>query len=143
MCKECRSCAECARYTADRERIKLRKAAHWRSNKERLSAISSAYQRANLDKYRAYNAKHYAAHPEKYRARWAKYAAGKIQATPAWANSEEINWLYALASALHMDVDHIVPLRNKLVCGLHCEFNLQLLTAAQNRSKGNRFAVDG
>jgi hypothetical protein len=77
----------------------------------------------------------------------AKYKADKLQATPTWANLEKIKAFYTTASALGMytgewhHVDHIVPLRNPLVCGLHNEFNLQVITATENMKKNNNFEV--
>ena len=77
----------------------------------------------------------------------AKYKADKLQATPQWANLSKIQEFYTTAEALSMHtgewyhVDHIVPLRNSLVCGLHNEFNLQVLTAAENMKKHNNFKV--
>ncbi len=40
------------------------------------------------------------------------------------------------------DIDHIVPLKSKIVCGLHCLENLQYLPSAENQAKKNYFWPD-
>ena len=40
------------------------------------------------------------------------------------------------------EVDHIVPLQSNIVCGLHNEFNLQVITKSANSSKRNYYWPD-
>lgn len=63
---------------------------------------------------------------------------GKVLATPPWVNMKELAVIYDNCPEGH-HVDHIVPLKHNLVCGLHVPWNLQYLTAKENLQKGNRF----
>jgi hypothetical protein len=61
--------------------------------------------------------------------------------TPSWANIEKIKSLYyKCAEGNH--IDHIIPLRGELVCGLHVENNLQEISATENIAKSNMFDID-
>ncbi len=77
-----------------------------------------------------------------YAARNAKRRASKMQATPNWADLDKIKEIYR-ERPTDYHVDHIVPLQHTLVCGLHCEFNLQYLSAVENMQKGNKFSPGG
>jgi len=71
----------------------------------------------------------------------AKRRAVIKQAMPTWLTPkhiEEIKDIYKLASTQKMQVDHIVPLQGKNVCGLHVPWNLQLLSAKDNLTKSNK-----
>lgn len=63
-------------------------------------------------------------------------------AIPAWADKQDIEDVYKEARYMGMVVDRIVPLRSKLVCGLHVWDNLQILSREYNNQKGNRFWPD-
>ena len=82
--------------------------------------------------------------PDKTNANQARRRATKKNATPFWANQEEIKRFYAtskefeqLTGIIH-HVDHIYPLKSDFLCGLHVENNLQVLTAEKNIFKHNR-----
>jgi hypothetical protein len=64
------------------------------------------------------------------------------QATPQWADIESIKIVYKKAQEYGFHVDHIVPIKSKLVCGLNVHANMQLLDGEINSSKGNRWWPD-
>lgn len=72
----------------------------------------------------------------------------RIRATPAWADFAKIRAIYDEAARLSWltgiehTVDHAIPLRHPLVCGLHNEFNLQVLPKYLNDAKGNAFGFE-
>mgnify|MGYP000263466370 CR=1 FL=1 len=78
--------------------------------------------------------------PGNGKAKWMRYHAERLKRTPAWADFELIELIYA-ECPVGYHVDHIIPLRGKLVSGLHVPENLQYLPAAVNCSKGNNFAI--
>lgn len=65
-------------------------------------------------------------------------------ATPSWADRDAMRSIYKEAARITSEsgvkhhVDHVVPLKSDLVCGLHCEANLRVITAAENIKKHNR-----
>lgn len=115
-----------------------------KAHPQRARAASKKYKKVHPEKVRVTSAIWSKAHPAQNNARNSRHRAEKLKATPAWANAFFIAEAYDLAqrrtkaTGITWHVDHIVPLRSKLVCGLHVENNLQLLPAAENSSKGNR-----
>ncbi|PRH41094.1 hypothetical protein C6T65_17565 [Burkholderia vietnamiensis] len=67
---------------------------------------------------------------------------------PRWANMSAMIAIYRERAKIERetgiphDVDHIVPVVNPLVCGLHWEGNLRIIPARDNRSKSNSFDTD-
>jgi hypothetical protein len=140
-------------HLANADRINAKTRAWVAANKERHKAVC----RANYDRNRAVMAfkrseryfDNKAVYKEKNRA-WLeknphlatfyvrKYKLDKDHRTPAWANLGAIREFYRNCPD-GMTVDHIIPLRGRLVSGLHVENNLQYLTKSQNSSKQNRF----
>lgn len=69
------------------------------------------------------------------------YTLAKENRTPAWADLEAIKTFY-INCPIGYDVDHVIPLRGKLVSGLHVLENLQYLPSSVNRSKSNKFDLE-
>lgn len=108
------------RKNPERKRVENERSLQWKAD--------------NPDKVRALNRKH---SPLR--------RAAKIHRTPKWLTEQDIETmthLYEVASILGMHVDHIIPLRGKLVSGLHVPSNLQLLTPEANHVKYNNYEVE-
>jgi hypothetical protein len=115
------------KYAANSEKIKAN-VAEWREkNKDRVKAYSASYIKRNLSKLSSKNAADRAA---------------RLLATPAWSETAQIASLYIEAGKAGLTVDHIVPLKSKVVCGLHVLSNLRIIPMEENSSKGNRHWPD-
>lgn len=60
-------------------------------------------------------------------------------ATPPWITDEHKQQIKAIYNSRGAgeNVDHIVPLSNPLVCGLHVPWNLEVITIKANLAKSN------
>lgn len=76
--------------------------------------------------------------PARNKAERAAYRAARLQATPPWVDHSELRRIYAECPPGH-HVDHIIPLKNPQVCGLHVPWNLQYLPVSDNLKKSNSF----
>ena len=108
-------------------------------NKEKVKSASKKWRDANKDKARNTLNSWRIRNKDKAIAQVNRRRSKRINATPAWADHEKINLIYKKAVEANMTVDHIIPLNNPIVCGLHVAENLQLLTASENSRKGNKF----
>ena len=118
------------------------------NNKEKRSETSKNYYIRNRTKIRNRASKWVKANRGVHDAACALYRARKFNATPKWANKFFIEEIYDLArrrtllkSGGHAKwhVDHIVPLKSDLVCGLHIEHNLQVIPSEINFRKQNKY----
>lgn len=129
---------------ASERRVKFKE---WRQNNSgRVRAVNRAWREANADYLREYARTNSAKINANSKARRARL----IMALPGWltaADFDLIRSIYADAARLSKStgvahhVDHEIPLRGRLVCGLHVPANLRVVTAAINLSKGNRYEL--
>lgn len=116
----------------DRNKYNVRKAAERAVNPESVKAAFVKWRAQNLDVIAHHNGLR---------------RSRKMQATPAWADLTAIKAFYKEAATLRKQtgtkwhVDHVIPLKHPLVCGLHVAANLQVIPGAENQSKGNRLVA--
>ena len=121
------------------EKVKLHNEQQHKNHAEKLAEKGRIYYHSNKDSLRP-----------GIIARARKRQANKINRTPKWLTKidfERMQNEYKLASILtkltgtQWHVDHIIPLQGKLVSGLHVPYNIQVISAAENASKSNKYEV--
>lgn len=115
--------------------------------KSQFAAYMREYRVKNKEKLNAYD------RVRSYRERGVRNARSLLrqkyirQATPVWADRKAIEQIYERAQVMserdgvQYHVDHIVPLRGRLVCGFHIAENLQIIPARKNLMKSNSVGV--
>ena len=124
-------------------------------NQHRCRNCSLAYMRdyvkSNKDKHKASVALAVSKFRNEKRELWnlqmaivnARRKAALLKAIPRWIDDNLVNEQYAIAQAktsesgVKWEVDHIIPLQSKIVCGLHVQSNLRVIPASENRIKSN------
>jgi hypothetical protein len=147
------------RTPAQQKRYEYKKA--WaQANAEKMRESRKLYEIRNIEKIAAYRAsEEFKVFTRKNTSNYQKRNKGKVthwarqrqlrklQAMPLWANSIKIEAMYSLAAMLtkktseKWHVDHVIPLKNQFVCGLHVYENLQVISAKENFIKSNKFDV--
>lgn len=126
-------------YNKSEEQIqknKVRCKNYTKNNKEKKKMMDKNYRKNNKGMINALSA---------------KYRNLKLNATPKWLTKEhhkQIKNIYKESIKLQQldniprDVDHIIPIQSKLVCGLHVPWNLQILTRKDNQIKKNKLILE-
>ena len=151
-CKDCCKQHKKEWYQKNREsEIEKAKAYHYATYAEkREHKIKKAVEwvKNNPEKYKKNAKKCYENTKSKRMAYAGMRRALARNAVPSWFDSarNSIDAIYAMRDWMNLtmfgiryEVDHIIPLKNEKVCGLHVPNNLQIITRFDNRSKQNKF----
>ena len=121
---------------------------YYAEKKDELNANFKAWREENSESRAEYMARWLQQNRALSNEKAMRRVASKRRATPKWANRERMVEFYKEAERLTAEtgishhVDHIYPLQGKVVCGLHCEANLNVITQFENIQKLNRMPTE-
>jgi hypothetical protein len=148
--KGCKSCQRITFAVWEAKNLEKRAAEKrdWRKdNSEHCRIIAKARRINNSDKVKLDAKRNYKRNKHLFLAGSRKYKIAKMRNMPVWEDNGEINKIYKQATEISKStgiphhVDHIVPLQGKYVSGLHVAYNLQVIPAKENLSKGNKWQL--
>lgn len=126
------------------EKLKAKNKRWHEANRGKVLKRLSQFEKDNKDRRNEYKKTKYKAE----RVAWSNNRrARQLRATPPWSDLKAIEALYvesdriSKATGIRHHVDHIIPLKHPLVCGLHVPANLRIITAEENLSKHNKFEI--
>lgn len=120
-------------------------------NSETISIKNKNYREKNKIKERERHRVYLQNNLAKHAAYQKKRQGYKSKATPSWLTNDQVKdmiSIYDLAYECTLitgdkyEVDHIIPLKGKTVCGLHVPWNLQVLPSDINRRKSNKILFE-
>jgi len=124
--KTCKLCSNKNKTERYKKEIKPTKNYSWKKTPELHAAYCKTWRDNNKESLRFHSS---------FRRKGIK------QAIPLWEDLEQLKTFYRnCPSGYH--VDHIIPLNNPNVCGLHTISNLQYLLAIDNLRKGNSYDAE-
>lgn len=139
LCFSCQSDKVKEWKRANKDKVNAQNKAWREDNPEKQSAVTRAWRKANPRRMTELKSEWYGNNPGKRQFHQISRKMAKENRTPKWADMKAIESLYAIASRMGWHVDHEIPLRGKLVSGLHVESNLRVIRPSENLSKGNKF----
>ncbi len=105
-----------------------------------LANVSKANRLADPSKYKEYAKLHYLNNTLYYKCKAINRDKYLIQATPKWVEYKDILAKYSERGPGE-DIDHIIPIKSPIVCGLHSPDNMRPLNSIENRIKSNKFEI--
>lgn len=129
------------------EDFKMKRRDWYERNKDRVAEKNRIWRIENAERYLETAAKWREENRELVREYQARRRAAKRNAMPSWYGELDefvIQEAYELlprreaATGIKWHVDHMIPLQADWATGFHCAYNIQVIPASMNMSKGNR-----